>query len=142
MQTPSEETNAVFSPDGRWVAYVSLETDGPEIYVRAFPGPSRAWRISTSGGSEPFWRRDGRELYYRSSGQVMAVAMRVTPDAVEAGRPAPLFPLRGGELVAATDGQRFLAATAVDTGPPPPITVIVNWQKGVSRETAAMRQGR
>jgi Tol biopolymer transport system component len=133
VQTPSEETDAVFSPDGRWVAYVTLETGGPEVFVRPFPGPGRAWRISTGGGSDPHWRRDGHELYYRAGSQLMAVTIAVTQaGAIDAGTPAPLFSLRGSGLITPTDGQRFLVGAALDTGPPPPVTVIVNWAGAAS----------
>jgi Tol biopolymer transport system component len=57
--------DAQFSPDGRWMAYVSNETGSNEVWVRAFPGPGEKYRISNGGGVEPVWARDQRELFYR-----------------------------------------------------------------------------
>src|SRR4029453_16198109 len=59
------ENWAAFSPDGHWVAYSSTESSGrPEVYVASFPTPDRRWKISSNGGSQARWRRDGRELFY------------------------------------------------------------------------------
>jgi Tol biopolymer transport system component len=63
-----------WSPDGRWLAYGSDETGSPEVYVRPESGPGVATRISVSGGEFPFWRQDGRELFYRApNGAIMSV---------------------------------------------------------------------
>ncbi len=67
LQTPAIEGGAQFSPDGRWMAYVSDESGRPEIYVQPYPGPGGKWQVSTeTGGQEPVWNRNGRELFYRS----------------------------------------------------------------------------
>ena len=126
VQTPAEERAGVFSPDSKWVAYESDETGATEIFVRAFPGPGRAWRVSTNGGTSPFWRRDGRELYYSAGPRVMAVGVNATERTFEAGNPAPLFPLRGN-LIATPDGQRFLVSASVGEVQSAPLTIIVNW---------------
>ena len=126
--TPAEENNGTFSADGRWIAYVSDETGRPEVFVRPFPGPGRAVRVSTSGGGLPYWRRDGKELFYSSAGQAMAVPIASDANgAIEAGTPKRLFAVEGGP-VSTTDGQRFLVARTLDEVAPPPITVIVNWR--------------
>lgn len=70
-----EEGEARFSHDGRWLAYQSDESGQPEIYVRSFPGPGGKRQISVDGGTQPRWRRDGRELYFRRGEAVMAVAV-------------------------------------------------------------------
>ena len=75
LGTPFNETSGRFSPDGRWVAYVSNETGAPEVYVTRFPGPSGKWPISTGGGTYPRWRADGREIFYVSRGTLMAAAV-------------------------------------------------------------------
>lgn len=64
VQTPSNEMQGQFSPDGRLVAYVSDETNRNEVYVQTFPASAHRWQVSTGGGSQPRWRRDGRELFY------------------------------------------------------------------------------
>jgi Tol biopolymer transport system component len=81
--TEYNEMDGRFSPDMRWVAYVSDESGSNEIYVRSFSqgsGESSAtggkWQVSVGGGTGPRWRRDGKELYYRTpNGKVMAVAV-------------------------------------------------------------------
>ena len=59
------EGGPVFSPDGHWLAYISDESGRPEIYVKPYPGPGGKWLISTEGGTEPAWNRNGRELFFR-----------------------------------------------------------------------------
>ena len=62
VRTQSDEGDAAFSPDGRWLAYVSNYSGRYEIYVQPFPGPGGKWQISTEGGTAPLWARNGREL--------------------------------------------------------------------------------
>ncbi len=66
FESPFRETGGVFSPDGRWVAYVSDESGVQEVYVRPFPGPGASVKVSSGFAIEPLWSRDGRELYYRA----------------------------------------------------------------------------
>ena len=81
-QTPSDEGGAKFSPDGHWMTYQSNETGRIEIYVERFPGPSRSTVVSTSGGTAPAWRDDGREIIYKGlDDRVMAVPISLRADA-------------------------------------------------------------
>ena len=64
LQTEFNELNGQFSPDGRWIAYTSDESGRNEIYVGPFPGPGGKQQISTSGGRQPKWRGDGKEIFY------------------------------------------------------------------------------
>ena len=64
LQTESNEAHARFSPNGKWVAYASDESGRTELYVQSFPAGRGKWQISTSGGDQPSWRRDGKELFY------------------------------------------------------------------------------
>lgn len=74
LRTELNEVDARFSPDGRWVAYVSNESGRNEVYVRAFRTPSEGWQIPAAGGSSPRWRKDGKELFYMASdGRLMAL---------------------------------------------------------------------
>src|SRR5271167_3443824 len=83
--------NAQFSPDGRWMAYVSNETGSWEIYVSPFPSANNKWQVSSAGGQEPRWRQDGKELFYLSAdGKMMAVAVK-TGTSFEGSSPVALF---------------------------------------------------
>jgi serine/threonine protein kinase len=134
--TAAEEQNAAFSPNGKWIAYLSNETETNQLFVRPFPGPGRAWMVSTNGSALalPRWKSDGSEIYYVAAGKVTAARITATSTGVDVGTPLPLFPMTG-QLISATDGQRFLVAETVTASGPPdvnrgagaPITVIVNW---------------
>jgi hypothetical protein len=134
LQTPSEESYARISPDGRWLSYTSFESNRPEVYVTRFPEPAGKWPVSTGGGNFSLWRRDGRELYYRAlDGTIMAVAIGPGPDFV-AGTPVKLFQPRaavgalglGSFYDVAPDG-RFLINIFVERISPP-VTVVLNWR--------------
>jgi eukaryotic-like serine/threonine-protein kinase len=90
LATRANETEPALSPDGRWLAYVSDETGRAEVYVQPYPKLDGRWPISTTGGREPVWSRDGRRLYYRAGGKLMAVEVTATP-AFSVSAPAPLF---------------------------------------------------
>jgi Tol biopolymer transport system component len=128
-----------FSPDGRYVAYESDESGRFEIYVQDFPQPRAKRQISTAGGRTPFWRRDGREMFYLSPRfEIMAVPIELRPS-FSAGTPNPLFAARlAGASVRARynptpDGQRFLLLEPGGLTALPVTTVVVNW-------LAALRQ--
>jgi len=103
------ETDAVLSPDGRWVAYTSNESGRGEIYVRPFPSGGGRWQISDAGGGYPRWSGDGRELYYRSDDGLMAASIEAVGDSLRTGRPRPLFTgsFRGGTGGIAIAGSTF-----------------------------------
>lgn len=147
LQTAFGESDGRFSPDGRWVAYVSNESGRAEIYVMPFPEGSGKWQISAAGGTEPTWRRDGKELFYLAGTFVMAADVDGTWAAFEVGSVRPLFEVarrvqnyngltaRGSNFGTgrvydvAADGQRFLVNVVAEdqAAPPLPITVITNW---------------
>jgi Tol biopolymer transport system component len=79
------------SHDGNWLTYVSTETGQAEVYLRRFPGGQRQWRVSTAGGTEPRWRSDGRELFYRRGREVIAVSIHTQGTEVAVGKPTVLF---------------------------------------------------
>ncbi|MCI0606298.1 hypothetical protein L0156_25205 [bacterium] len=92
-----QEVQGQFSPDGNWVAYTSEESGRQEVYVRRFPSGEGKWQIS-SGGGEPRWRSDGKELFYISlDGKMMSVAIK-PGDNFEASPPVPLFSTNLGIL--------------------------------------------
>jgi len=127
-----------FSPDGKWVAYSSAESGSPEIYVRPFDGPGK-YRVSQNGGSEPTWRRDGKELFFVApGGTLMAAEIKLAaPFSVAVpnvlGRPCPiaganpLFP----EYAVTADGRRFLLSCESQGTTKRSITVSVDWRSAV-----------
>jgi len=84
------EGSPKFSSDGRWVTYCSAESGKPQVYVHAYPGPGAKIQISSEGGTDPVWKRDGSELYYRNGDSMMAVAVSTAPT-FKAGRPQELW---------------------------------------------------
>jgi Tol biopolymer transport system component len=121
-----------FSPDGRWIAYKSDESGTFEIYVRPFPGPGGKWQVSTAGGSNPRWRRDGKELFYLGlDNKIMAVPVRLDKT-FHAGSPVALFESQPLALISSpydvsADGQRFLMNTASGPTGSPPLTLLTDW---------------
>ena len=131
---PGDAINARFSPNGRWiVCQLTEQGAAPEIYVQAFPGPGRRWRVSTAGGVYPAWTHDGREIIYVGVDQrVMAVPITASADGAffEHGPPAALFSVRPGSTVLpASDSDKFLVNMVLEDPAPTPITLILNWQK-------------
>ena len=131
------ESNGVFSPDGRWIAYVSNESGRDEVYVQAFPLTDEKDQISIGGGSDPEWRKDGAELFYLAADRnLMAVPVRVTGNAFEPGVPKALFPIPGTlvrRAYAPSSDGRFLIARPLDAGTTAPMTVVLNWSARVKR---------
>jgi Tol biopolymer transport system component len=141
VQTNSDEEGGQFSPDGRWIAYQSDRSGRPEIYLHAFPGPGNEWPVSTNGGKQARWSRDGNELFYvAANGRLMAVpiAESAAGQVPEIGPPSALFapPIGGGihrgdfrqQYMVSPDGKRFLVATVKEDTGVSPITLILNWR--------------
>jgi serine/threonine-protein kinase len=128
VASPFDERALALSPDDRWLAYVSDESGRNEVYVRAFPEGGERWQISVAGGTEPRWRRDGLELFYRNADTLLAAQLRTRPDLV-VGQRVALF--RGDYVANARhagydvhpDGQQFVFVTAARTGVPELILV-------------------
>jgi Tol biopolymer transport system component/DNA-binding winged helix-turn-helix (wHTH) protein len=140
LVTQSNEGNARFSPDGRWVAYESDESGNYEIYVRSFSmnaartavDAGGKWQVSKGCGIDPHWRSDGRELYYLTcDGYIMAAEIAASPD-FKPGTPRRLgMPQQEGAWGASSDGQRFLKLAP--DAKPQPYTVVLNWQAGLKK---------
>lgn len=134
--------DAKLSPDGRWLAYASREGERSEIFVLPLSSGSERWQISTSGGIEPQWRGDGRELFYIAPDRsLMAVDVAAQP-VFRAGPPRQLFVTRmvgfqagsyfRNQYVVTADAQRFLLNEPVDAQASP-ITVVVNWMAALKK---------
>ncbi len=128
------------SPDGRWIAYVSDESGSLEVYVQSFPKPSGKWQISTAGGGDPRWRRDGKELYFISSDRKL-MAVDIKADATfQSGLAQALFDVRVSGLVdvrghyaVSADGRRFLVNWLGEGGGSSPMTVVLNWTSALRK---------
>ena len=115
LDSTFEEGAPRFSPDGRWLAYVSSESGRHEVYIRLLAGSSGRQQVSNDGGTEPVWARDGRELFYREGDKMKAVRVTGSGANLQAAPPLTLFDGRfaKGSIDAANydvtpDGQRFL----------------------------------
>ncbi len=141
LQTEFNETHGQFSPDGRFLAYTSDESGRNEVYVRPFPAASGGrWQVSSGGGGQPRWGRDGKELYYIAPDKRLVAVEVKTGQTFERGNSKPLFDThivgthdlagsRTFRYAPSADGQRFLVASAseAETGG---ITVVLNWAAG------------
>ena len=138
VESPFEETCGRLSPNGRWMAYVSDKSGRDEVFVRPFPASAEEWQISTAGGTEPRWNRNGRELFYYSADRkLMAVDVK-TETPFEHGRAKALFSARLSHsgfwnYDVMPDGQRFVMTVALGDDLPKPISVVLNWAVGLSR---------
>jgi eukaryotic-like serine/threonine-protein kinase len=143
LQATTADGAPELSPDAHWLAYASDESgDGRQVFVRAFPGPGGPWQVSTSGGNEPRWNPNGKEIFYRSGRRMMASEVE-TATGFRAGKPHALFEgdfsttslgyVRANYDVS-PDGQRFLMIQpATASAPPNEITIVLNWSEELKR---------
>ena len=148
--TATFEDAPQFSPDGHWILYASDETGRREIYVQPYPGPGGKWQVSTDGGNEPMWSRNGREIFYRDGQRMMAVDITTQPGFI-AGKPHELFEgdyLKNGAGYArpnydiSPDGQRFLMVKplSLEQATPTQINVVLNWTEELKRLVPAEKK--
>lgn len=142
LSSKFNETYPEFSPDGRWIAYSSDESNkSREVYVRSFPDPGMNYQVSSEGGTEPLWGRDGEQLFYRWQDTAWVVDIQTSGGFSTSkprllfGKPgfAPGYPVRNWDLSA--DGQRFLMVK-LDEGKPTPVTELalaLNWFEELKR---------
>jgi Tol biopolymer transport system component len=131
-----DRDNPRVSPDGHWVAYNSLESGRWEVYVAAFPSFNEKRQISVSGGCQPMWRKDGKELFYRTlEGKLMVIEVKAG-SSLETGVPLLLFqspsnvnPVHS-EYAVTADGKKFIFREPVGETTTP-ITVVLNWSAGL-----------
>jgi Tol biopolymer transport system component len=140
VQSPFLDTNGLFSPDGRWVAYVSEQTGGFEVYVTAFPGGGARYQVSGSGGRLPQWSPDGKTLYFvGANNMLMAAEVDGSGTRFEIRSPKALFPLSlfigprlANAYAVAPDGKRLLADSLGDVTAPR-IALIANWTSSLAK---------
>jgi serine/threonine protein kinase/Tol biopolymer transport system component len=141
VATGGDEGNGDFSPDSRWVAYASDESGRKEVYAASFPDPTRRFRVSSDGGAQPRWSRDGKELFYVRSGRLVAAAVGRQGEDLTFGESRSLFPFPlftlvdpGFDLVTrydvAPDG-RFLALLRSGDESPTPLVLVQNWREAL-----------
>jgi serine/threonine-protein kinase len=151
LNSAANEGPADISPDGRWIAYISDESGQPEMYVRPYPKTDSGgrWQISSSGGKEPLWSRDGREIYYRDfDGDMWAVPVTLQPE-FTSGTPVKLFDNRGyrasGVMRTAhnydlsRDGRFLMIKENFGPGPLS-VVVVLNWFEELERQVPTGRQ--
>ena len=133
---------SAFSPDCKWVAYVSIETGQREVYVTHFPDATRRYRVSTQGGTLPRWREDGRELFYAARNSILVVSVDEKPDSISLGTPRTLFSAANYANYGAAnvtyydvtaDGRRFLVTEANSPKGSVPLTLVTNWDAALKK---------
>jgi Tol biopolymer transport system component len=151
---PGNRAAAAFSPDGRWIAYVSDESGENEVYVAAASEQGGKWQISSGGGAEPVWARDGRELFFRAGNKMMAFGVSAE-EPFSTGRAVELFEgdfEHGRGSIAdltpdydiSPDGRRFLMIQPTGAGtaaaPAKGLHVVLNWFDDLQHRLAQGRQ--
>jgi eukaryotic-like serine/threonine-protein kinase len=132
--TASRLDEPQLSPDGRWLAYVSREAGQDDVYIEPFRREGDRVRVSTAGGGQPKWRRDGRELYFVTpANRLVAVDVRAADERLDVSLPTELFEIQGiqgtgyDDYAPSADGQRFLVKVPLGQDLRPVLHVVTNW---------------
>jgi Tol biopolymer transport system component len=141
LSGPGDQLYAQFSPDGRWVSYVSTETGRSEIYVAPFPATGAKWQITSTGGSYPRWRRDGKAIFYMviGSSRVLEAQVNGSGPTFEVGESKVLFDaenmspnIASSQYDVTSDGQRFIIITTGDQESFS-LTLVQNWMSQLKK---------
>jgi Tol biopolymer transport system component len=142
LATPFDEDSATISPDGRWVAFVSDEAGKKEVYIATFPQPTRRYRVSTQGGTQPRWSRNGQELFFvTGSRTLMAAPFDSRSSEVPAGPAKRLFDVTMNRQFSsnvpyrydvAPDGRFLIAISSTEESPS--LILMTNWQAGLGKK--------
>jgi dipeptidyl aminopeptidase/acylaminoacyl peptidase len=141
--TPFGESGAVFSPDGKWLAYDSEQTGRVEVYVVSFPDLAVRQQVSRDGGFYPHWSGDGKELFFMggawdSPAQMMRARRATGSVAIAWETPNRLFDIPNGfDFEVARDGRSFYYVAPNPDGPAREIRVVVNWLKELLSDSGA-----
>jgi len=133
VQDAFDESLPAVSPDGKWMAYQSNESGRRETYITAFPAGGAKWQVSTSGGTAPKWRRDGKELFFLDpTDKIVGVDVNASGNAVRLGAPHDLFQTVGiqreyGPFDVTADGKKFLLNSGNLKEGSDPFTLVLNW---------------
>jgi serine/threonine-protein kinase len=148
---PFQDRGGVFSPDGKFVAYLTNETGRNEVIVRQFPDTGKTWQVSNTAGTEPAWSRDGKQLFYRSDSRLMAVTIATSP-AFKAGPPLPLFDARFNSDAnispghatydVGPDGRFVFVQSDAPSGSRDSMLVVLNWIEELARRVPTPRTSR
>jgi eukaryotic-like serine/threonine-protein kinase len=138
VNTPAYDGGAQFSRDGHWMAYASDESGQMQVYIRPFPGPDKRWPVSTHGGTQPLWSRDGKEIFYRVGNKIMVVDVSAGVD-LTLSQPRQLFEQRYvfqnislANYDVSPDGQFVMVKDEAGSGR---LNVVLNWTEELKRLT-------
>ena len=147
LQTPAVEFLPEFSPDGRWIAYISDASGRWEVYLRPYPGPGAVVPVSTGGGTEPIWSPQGGEIFFRdlSGRRVYAVTVEIVGSETRVGLPTVVFEgeFAGGgrfgrDYDVTPDGRRFLMIEeGTETPNPTRLIVVDGWFHELGRRVGS-----
>jgi Tol biopolymer transport system component len=130
IEGPGLPRGATVSPDGRWVAYEADQSGRSEVFIQGFPLAGARRQVTVDGGGEPLWRRDGRELFYRSGSRMFAVPIETTRG-LRWGKPTLLFDRNHVvtflDYDVAPDGRFLMIRPAFEEGAPVQLNVVLNW---------------
>ena len=137
IQSQHGERGGRFSPDMKWIAYDSTESGRREVWIQPYPPTGDRWQVTTTGGIDPHWRDDGRELLYVAADGMLA-AVAISPGtAPQVGATTPLFQTLSregaGGFEMSADGRRFLLAMPASGADVTPITVRLNWRSAIEQ---------
>jgi Tol biopolymer transport system component len=133
VETAFDDREAAVSPDGKWMAYQNNESGHSEVYVTAFPSGGAKWQVSTNGGTDPKWRRDGKELFFLDpADNMLAVNLDALGNVARMGAPHALFHAAGvqnqqGPYAVSADGKKFLINSGDVKEESQPFTLVQNW---------------
>jgi eukaryotic-like serine/threonine-protein kinase len=132
---------AAISPDGKWIAYVTSETGNTEVFVRPYGGGPGKWQISVNGASEPTWSRDGRTIYYRGGGRIIAAELEFLPSLRVKARQAladdRFISDNGANMDVTRDGRVLLLKPAESVTD---LNIVVNWLTEITRRFETQKQ--